>query len=84
MPLCHRHFVAAVVVLILRVAFAPVVVQFVPGDEGQELLPQIDGQRGRFVAFDPAALILAVDPALFQRVDDVARVGIEFHDARLF
>ena len=83
MPLINSHLIAAVVVLILRVAFDPVVVQLVLRDELQELLPQIDVQRGLFVAFDPAALLPAVDPALFQRVNDVARIGLELHDARL-
>ena len=54
-----------------------------PGDQGQQLLPQVHVQGGFFVAFDPALFLPAVHPALGQGVDDVFGVGVQLHHAGL-
>ena len=51
--------------------------------QGQQALPQIHVQHRLFVSLDPALFLPAVQPALFQRVDDVLAVAVQLYHARL-
>ncbi len=83
LPLGHGQLVAAVVFGVVGVAFDPMVVQFVPHGQSQQLLPQIRVQGRLFVGLDPALLFPAPGPALFQSINDVLGVGVQLHDTGL-
>ena len=53
-PLRYGQLVAAVVFFVFRVAFDPVVVQFVSAHQGEQLLPEVGVQGFPFIGLDPA------------------------------
>ena len=83
-PLTDRQLVAAVVFGIGGMALYPVVVDFMLHGKGKQNLPQIGIQGRLLVGLDPALLLPAPGPALFQSIDDLLGVGIELHVAGLF
>ena len=73
----HRQLVAAVVFGVVGVALNPVVAHFMLCRQHKQLLPEVRVQGGLLVGLDPAPLLPAPGPALFQGVNDVLGVGID-------
>lgn len=64
-------------------ALDPLVVQLVRRRHAQQLLPKVGVERRLFVAFDPAAALPALGPALGQTIHDVFGIAAQRHLARL-
>ena len=78
-PLSDSQCVAAVVVFVFRMAFDPVIMHFVLGDQQKQPLPKVRIKSRFFIAFDPSFFLPGNSPVLFQSIYHIFRVRIKIN-----
>ena len=76
-PLSDSQCVAAVVVFVFRMAFNPVIMHFVLGDQQKQPLPKVRIKSRFFIAFDPSFFLPGNSPILFQSIYHIFGVRIQ-------